>query len=619
MNFDNLKNEYFSKIYSGNINQFNKFIQNNNLSINILNKNNENALHLIIKTDLSNILKINFIKYLISKNININEKDKDNNTPFNLACQKHLYEIITILYDKYKDKINLYEKNKFGFSPIFYIFKGKIVDEIDNYPNQKKFIVSEKKLEINDVSKIYKSVKEYIQNQKIFSDKCNFFISVIKKNINFELKFNEPKINDKYNVFLYKLLQNNNIFSNELKYEFYNEIFDIIISSHPKIFDSINFDPNFDALKTTKNIGFYYKDQRIDNMKIHGEITFKQNFPNVKNNNIIQMKNQDLRYNEIKSSLFPDNFFFPFLEEIAHIYYCREFLVNINKLYNSPNECRLQEGEFKSFNQLNDFIEYINSLGDGNKVIKIASGSYHNLVLTSKGEVYSFGSNNESQCGFDNNTDPIFIPTLINGTGVTKGNSYDFYNPKLGKIKDIACGKYHSLILNEDGTVFSFGRNLYGECGYFSNFDGPFKNGNKWRPYKIKDSNNFKNKNFISIACGAYHNLLLSENKTVFTFGYNQFGQLGKNINNNNHIPYEIQDFIIEKIACGYSHSIIIDINGVVRSFGDNRNGQLGTNRHIDLINEQVIQQGAFGIRTEGFETNRNIISIIKGTGSNNF
>ena len=53
MNFDNLINDYFSKIYSGNINEFNKFIHNNNLSINITNKNKENALHVVIKSDLS--------------------------------------------------------------------------------------------------------------------------------------------------------------------------------------------------------------------------------------------------------------------------------------------------------------------------------------------------------------------------------------------------------------------------------------------------------------------------------------------------------------------------------------------------------------------------------------
>ena len=105
MNFDNLINDYFSKIYSGNVNEFNKFIHNNNLSINITNKNKENALHVVIKSDLSDIVKINFIKYLISKNININDKDFFGNTPFNLACQKQLFNIMIVLYNHFKSKI----------------------------------------------------------------------------------------------------------------------------------------------------------------------------------------------------------------------------------------------------------------------------------------------------------------------------------------------------------------------------------------------------------------------------------------------------------------------------------------------------------------------------------
>ena len=56
MNSNDLINEFFSKLYSGNINEFNKFIENNNLSANIKNNNNENALHIIVKSDLSDIL-----------------------------------------------------------------------------------------------------------------------------------------------------------------------------------------------------------------------------------------------------------------------------------------------------------------------------------------------------------------------------------------------------------------------------------------------------------------------------------------------------------------------------------------------------------------------------------
>ena len=181
MNSNNLINDYFSKIYSGNVNEFNKFINNNNLSINITNKNKENALHVVIKSDLSDILKVNFIKYLISKNINFNDKDSFGNTPFNLACQKQLFNIMLFLYNKFNFKINLYDKNNYNLSPIYYILKGQIVDELEDYPSPIKFIKNESSLKINDVSKLLDAVKDFVKNQNLFIKVCENLIKIIKK------------------------------------------------------------------------------------------------------------------------------------------------------------------------------------------------------------------------------------------------------------------------------------------------------------------------------------------------------------------------------------------------------------------------------------------------------
>ena len=622
MNFDNLNNDYFSKIYSGDVNEFNKFIHNNNLSINITNKNKENALHVVIKSDLSDILKINFIKYLISKNININDKDCFGNTPFNLACQKQLYNIMIVLYNKFKNKINLYDKNNYNLSPMSYILKGQIVDEFDDYPSPDKFIKKDPEPKINDVSKLLDAVKEYINSIKFPSNPFESLIKIIAKNIKFELQINKSLVDIKIDEFKKKIIENKNDLSSDFKYQFYNEIFNIIKKSHPKTFDHIDFD----STKSLDDDGFYLKKNGSNSVyKIHGLKTFEQNLKIVENNNLLEVEKQESKFNEMKKNINPKKFFFPFLEEIAHIYYCNQFSKNIKKLYNSPNKCKLEAGKFKSNlkNQLNDFIEYINSLGDGNKVIKITSGQNHNLVLTSKGQVYSFGDNTDGKCGFDPTQNQIDIPTLIEGTGVTQGDVYNYDDPKLGKIKDISCGLKHSLILNEDGTVFSFGDNTNGQCGYIG-INGPNNNGNKWRPYKIPDNipNKFENKNFISLACGNVHNLLLHENSTVFTFGNNGNFKLGRNppnINNNSPDPIQLTNTGIIKIACGANHSMMINQDGRVFGFGDNNYGQTGVNRNINLIGKPLNLDYLIPV---GFEDNnlqnlnRRILPI-KGTGEN--
>ena len=70
------------------------------------------------------------------------------------------------------------------------------------------------------------------------------------------------------------------------------------------------------------------------------------------------------------------------------------------------------------------------------------------------------------------------------------------------------------------GQVFAFGDNNYYQLG------DQIVN-NLAQPKLIENSDLFINEGFISIACGANHNLLLNENGSVFTFGINNVGQLG--------------------------------------------------------------------------------------------
>ena len=84
-------------------------------------------------------------------------------------------------------------------------------------------------------------------------------------------------------------------------------------------------------------------------------------FANVKQLNLIDLQKYDKIFNEIISSLNPLKFFFPFLEEIAHIYYCKKFIDNVNHFYydinqNNVNECNQPPAFDKT---LNDFRIYI--------------------------------------------------------------------------------------------------------------------------------------------------------------------------------------------------------------------------------------------------------------------
>jgi alpha-tubulin suppressor-like RCC1 family protein len=77
----------------------------------------------------------------------------------------------------------------------------------------------------------------------------------------------------------------------------------------------------------------------------------------------------------------------------------------------------------------------------------------------------------------------------------------------------------------------------------------------------------------IKITSGDYHNLILTKNNLLFSFGSNNFGQLGLSNNINSFIPTNIlinSPNIITQISSGNYHNLILLNDGNVYSFGLN-------------------------------------------------
>ena len=88
-----------------------------------------------------------------------------------------------------------------------------------------------------------------------------------------------------------------------------------------------------------------------------------------------------------------------------------------------------------------------------------------------------------------------------------------------GKMVDVACGNQHSLVLSNSGLVYSFGRNSEGQLGI----------GTRNREIKELALVNALADDFvIEISCGGDYSGALSDSGTLFCWGHNSCGQLGK-------------------------------------------------------------------------------------------
>ena len=224
-----------------------------------------------------------------------------------------------------------------------------------------------------------------------------------------------------------------------------------------------------------------------------------------------------------------------------------------------------------------------------NKVIKnICAGWEHNIIITKKGKVFSFGHNQCYQCG---------SPNLEGKESIMEPKNISKNNQNLKAIA-ASCGNEHSLILSNEHTVYSFGSNEDGILGVNLDSDLNKELNNttekkKLKSYKLNkiDFGEYTNK-IIEISCGTVHNLALTYDGKIFSWGSSQGGQLGLSLNELESYPgfkknYYIQspilipftnniDTNIIKISCGEAHSLALSSEGKVYCWGFCSNGQLG-------------------------------------------
>jgi alpha-tubulin suppressor-like RCC1 family protein len=151
----------------------------------------------------------------------------------------------------------------------------------------------------------------------------------------------------------------------------------------------------------------------------------------------------------------------------------------------------------------------------GRRIIQTAGGNWHTLLLAHDGAVFSFGEGDYGETGLGANDD-VAVATPIVATNL--GGR---------KVKQVAAGHSISLLLAEDGSVFSFGRNHGGQLGQ----------GTLGDPVTIAtpiDGSNLGGRKITQVAGGDRYGLLLADDGSVFAFGDNTNGRTGLGITSGN-------------------------------------------------------------------------------------
>jgi len=185
-------------------------------------------------------------------------------------------------------------------------------------------------------------------------------------------------------------------------------------------------------------------------------------------------------------------------------------------------------------------------------VVEVACGSHHSIALTNEGEVYGWGQNKNGQVG--------------SGINSNQGSPRRVNSSIGGKfIIGIACGQTSTIAITNNGEVYGWGNNGNGQLGNGNNV-------NQINPCRVMALSNTV---IVKVVCGFSHTLALSDEGKVYAWGANAYGQLTTPTKANVFSPERILEDIgrvVDIAATHYNHiSAAMNQNSKIYMWGQCR------------------------------------------------
>ena len=195
-------------------------------------------------------------------------------------------------------------------------------------------------------------------------------------------------------------------------------------------------------------------------------------------------------------------------------------------------------------------------------VIAVSAGGKYTVAIKKNGELWAWGNNSLGQLGLGATPTTSRIPLQV-------GTDIDW--------KAVATGSSHTVAIKKNGELWAWGWNTAGELG-----DGTRTQHN--RPVQVKiDPNKGIDTDWVSVSVGLFHTIALKKDSTLWAWGWNNHGQLGKGTteaNTNipeNHSPGRLGKAAdLVEVSGGYEYSIALRRSGILWTWGNNSDGQLG-------------------------------------------
>ena len=194
----------------------------------------------------------------------------------------------------------------------------------------------------------------------------------------------------------------------------------------------------------------------------------------------------------------------------------------------------------------------------------VSAGANHTCALMPSGQVLCWGDNTYGQLGTGTNIAST-VPVPVVG---------------LPPATQIAAGDFHTCAIDPAGHAWCWGNNENGALGNGTNTDSTAPvpvSGNRIFTQLAAGGIIYGNKtstNHADFTCG------VTQNGSIWCWGYGGDGQLGNGANLNSNIPVQVLRPAAKavQVATGANHACVLLVDNSVWCWGFNAQGELGNN-----------------------------------------